>query len=238
MEFIYNYIIQTLMFMLKAKRFKNAIRIISSSPFNGISYLDLQESTKYPEYICPLVLKNLNLSQIVFRLKNSFIKRIIIKFQEFNSTTFTTKINGVYLTLFRITVDSSLLSPFVFGKKTEEIKINGIVNEIQSDLFRSFSKLTKLYIEIENLKEILHKGLKWINYFGSFKTRNQFLYLTMDNCIQTSCNDKENPLTNVLKNPYLFLDEDFCLFEKVPNQYLLIVILPLIEKQVFFLVSS
>jgi len=222
-------------FYLKGKTIEkcdpNYFSNIKTSPFSGVSILELQESTKYPEYICPLVMQNLNLLRISFYLKNSFIYRNIIKFQESNATNFRTNINRVVSFLYKITIDSSFLNTFVYGESIERIIITGIINEIQIDLFRSFSKLSYVWIEIENLKEILHQGLKFINFLGSGLKINKLLYLILGNCIRISCSAVTN-WNYDFKHPYLFPDEDFCLFEKVPDKKQLIVLLLSIEKKV------
>ena len=188
---------------------------ISTSPFSGVNILQLNPCTKYPEYICPLVLQNLNLTGFSFFLTISFVKKSLIKFREFNSTIFRTEIKQTFLHLYKITVDSSLLNQLVFGRNTGYICIFGILNEIQTDIFRTFTKLKYLSISIENLMKFFHKGLKWLNYLETGDVKlNQFLYLHLN--------------TSNLK----FLDEDFCLFVKVPDKTRLIIVLPPIENKV------
>ena len=116
-------------------------RSINTNPFSGVKYLYLTESVKFPKLVCPYALQNLNLSRLIFYLKNSFVKKYVLRFNEKSNHSFKNQIVGIIFRVYRIKVDLSILNELVFGRNTRTISINGILEGMHQDLFKSFFKL-------------------------------------------------------------------------------------------------
>ena len=76
--------------------------------------------------------------------------------------------------LFGITYDSldrSNLSPDLF-RKVKQLGITGVLNGIESNLFKSFVDLRVINIAVSNLREFFHTGNQWMSYLNLNASNN------------------------------------------------------------------
>lgn len=196
----------------------------------------------FPEKICPLIFKDMNLNQLVLTNtmfefdtsldhRNDLMSRLnskiqVITFNEISNLRLTRK----------------TLHPQVFANIVQlEIASTALI-EIEIDLFASFPQISVIYMGLYNIKGFLHKQvnqLEWVNYINhdlvnaTLKPQDYFRLVFVEFEAKTTSNtsifDKTGPddfgrLTpdNLYDSTYFphmayqFPDEDFCIFESFP----------------------
>ena len=123
--------------------------------------------SKFPEFMCPFVFMNSLLYQAtIFDVSNSFLNKNKIHFIEVTDEKIASQDMLSHVKYLRIqlkyeTMTSKILNKYVF-KYMEDLRIEGVLVDIQTDLFKSFEYLKNVDIRIENFKTFFHQG----NYLG------------------------------------------------------------------------
>jgi hypothetical protein len=104
----------------------------------------------------------------------------------------------------------------------EDLRIEGVLVDIQTDLFKSFEYLKNVDIRIENFKTFFHQGNYWLKHL------NEQVKVHLDDI-----NEIKNRIAEYMKlrfeysknatsfDPiYEYPDEDICLFKDFPHDHL------------------
>ena len=124
------------------------------------------------------------------------------------------------MSVYHIDLNSDILSRFVFGQ-VNSLDINGQLNSVQTDLFKSFSKLKILRFRTQNVKGLFSRNNEWLNYL------NNDVHVNLDNVFDIEKNF-EKELFLVLYQTfssivyYDYPDKDFCYFRNFPHERLVV----------------
>jgi hypothetical protein len=185
--------------------------------------LRITQYSKYSMNTCPYIFKNTIIDNLfLFDLKSSFINSNKLTFLKLNQTNndLNSKIYQVILSLYRIHFDENLFNKEIF-QNTTSLDLNGILNGIQDDLFKSFNELTLIRIRAQNVKQLFAANNKWLEYLNY-------------NLEIVDLNGPKDYIFNLLPNSifliiyqtfpklsfYDYPNEDFCLFAKFPHNKL------------------
>ena len=195
--------------------------------FTWISFI----YTKYQEEICPFVFQNSFLDQIYFTdITNSFLSRNLLNFVDvdFNKTDAPgVIIRKVILQLNYASLTTQILNKYLF-RIINKIKLYGVVNKIQSGLFLNFYYLKYMDLQIDNFRELFHKGNIWMKDLN-FLAKNFVQKNEIRNNLQYVFKIRFKYKLNVsfINQVYEYPDEDFCLFRHFPHDNLVLpVIVP------------
>ena len=134
------------------------------------SYVTFFPTTSYAHPICPFGFKNANLMRFyVANLRDDRVVQNVFRFSEITNTrNISINLNSVILNLefsniYRLKIDSNLVHPLVFHS-VQELVVDGTIEMIQTDLFRSLPMLRKIRIHLNNMREFFHASdNKWIS---------------------------------------------------------------------------
>lgn len=198
---------------------------INENFFSKIYYLyAFSSSVSHKTSVCPFVFHKArisylflsSISTIVFKNQLTFNRNIQI-----NSTSFNPLIGFLCLFLYHVDLDSRVLNKYVF-KNTLLLSINGIVNQIEDELFKSFPNLRLIIFKSENIRNIFQKRNKWLKYLN-IDVNKRIKHIDLNK--RYSLNDV---LTLAFKHShpnftlYDFPDADFCYFKDFPHLNLVI----------------
>jgi hypothetical protein len=191
----------------------------SASFLSRISFLILNTAVTYSTQTCPLLFHNVQIQVLIIdNLKESLIDKNILSFQNKSIEYIDTNILQLILNVFRYNLDERLLNEFIF-KNLVYLDINGILNSIQSDLFKHLKQLKLLRFRTQNAKSLLTKKNKWLNY----------LNVDTINLNQLDSNDYQDKMLfltifQVYSNVtfYDYPEQDFCYFKDFPHQRLVL----------------
>jgi hypothetical protein len=180
--------------------------------FNGksIQSLTLHSSNEYSRKTCPLIFYNTIITTLnIERIASSFLSRNVLSFirvKENNTNYLYAKIFHLIIKLYHLDLTTNLLNEMVF-EQIEALDIDGQINFIQDDLFKSFRKLQLIRFRTQNAKGLLTHKNKWFNSLN-LETK-QALILSI---FQT--------FSNVTF--YDYPDHDFCYLKDFPHQRLVL----------------
>jgi hypothetical protein len=144
----------------------------SNPYFNGYISL-IEHSTKYTTSICPLVFRNSLVKTLLFEgISSCLINKNELEFLSYNvidEDKLSSYIYHLNLGLYRSNLNKNMLNKHAFAF-TVVIEINGIINSIQTDLFKDF-KYLKLYTQgvvVENFWNIFFKNYNF-EEIGDYK---------------------------------------------------------------------
>jgi len=189
---------------------------------NSISFLILTPSTSFPiEKLCPLLFSNVNLKLLsiagmmtTLLVKNTFAFQTL--FDRENKTNINSEIFQCILTVYRDDLIANVLDRLVF-KRLKSLDINGELNFIQNDLFKSFKELKMLRFRSQNIKKLFSRQNEWLNYLN--------YDVNLENIYDIK-NNHDKILFLVLFQTYSnfsyyeYPDKDFCYFKDFPHQRL------------------
>jgi hypothetical protein len=169
---------------------------------------------------CPYIFENTSIYMIIFnKIITSFINSNKLTFLTIKNSSLNSRIFFAEFDLYRIQFDGNLFNEAIF-KKTVVLQINGILNSIQNDLFKSFNDLKIIRIQTQYVKQIFAKNNKWLEYLS-------FNFKPID------IDAAENLAKYLKKSIFLIIfqifpkltfydypNEDFCLFMKFPHNKL------------------
>jgi hypothetical protein len=84
----------------------------------------------------------------------------------------------------------------------------GLIYDIQADLFKHFAKLSYVSLILEKIESFYHNGNNWLSYLGYGKDPTEKLLVQIWHS------------NNILAKTYDYPDEDFCLFAHFPHERL------------------
>jgi hypothetical protein len=169
-------------------------------------------SVKYSTNTPKEIFLNTNLFELVINgLADSYLKQNMLGFLNLKSKTYlNSTIYRLYLNIYRANLTNNLLEPEIF-EKIEEIIIKGSLYGIESKLFKGFTNLKYIRLELENIRYLFNIGIEWIRSLNSdiyVNLKNKSSYLQyLNRSIYISIHDK---------NDYLFPNEDFCWYINFP----------------------
>ena len=125
----------------------------------------------YPTKMCPYIFLNSKVVQLFFRdISNSLINKNRLRFDEVleeNGENLSLKyLENLQLVVQYETLDQFILNPYLF-RNVIEINIFGVLNSIETFLFKDFSNLKSLDLSMLNLNEFLQRNLSWITYLNN-----------------------------------------------------------------------
>jgi hypothetical protein len=182
---------------------------------------------KFPDFLCPFVFMNSTLYQVtLFDVSNSYLNKNRINFIEVNDINITYKnmlsrIRYLRIQLKYETMTSKILNKYVF-RFIEDFRIEGVLVDIQSDLFKNFKFIKNVDIRIENFKAFFHRGNHWLKYLNEevkinlynineINSRiNEYMRLRFEYSKQATSFDRI----------YEYPEEDICLFKDFPHDHL------------------
>ena len=212
-----NYIIQNellLSLLFTCKKFILESPIFSSSP------------------ICPIIFDGASLDVFEVQNINPTNKFSIIKSSLLNKTNLPNDFYDVNINKFQISfsdfvLDESILSSYIFSKLNYLSITSSFLRDIQSDLFKYFSYLKILEVQLYNFNEfILTIGSddSWITNLNT----NISVDLSNETDVEINQVNKMKFYLTDLNETYLYPNEDFCLFVNYPHSKLVV---PIINTQ-------
>ena len=135
----------------------------------------------------------------------------------------------VYLLALELKYESltlKILNKSMF-KELMSIQVFGVINNIQADLFKYFGKIKSVDLLIDNLKDLFHRGNKWMMYLNNHVQVNLSNQTEIKSKISSSLNIRflYKAQKSFITQIYEYPDEDFCLFQYFPHDHL---VLPLL----------
>ena len=128
------------------------------------THFELNEN-EYSSNICALIFRDSLLNMFSIRkIISSLMNRnefIIKDSNEINSVQLNSNINILSLYTYRTELSNNILNKKVFRSLTF-IEINGCLNSIQTDVFKSFQLLKILAIRMQYIKNIFVRNNKWL----------------------------------------------------------------------------
>jgi len=167
--------------------------------------VSLKYSAKFSTQTCPFIFKNVVIYQLTIEgLSSSYIEVNILGFQNLTDIQLYATVFHFEVSLYRVDFNEQLLNKYVF-KELFVLDLDGVINSIQSDLFKSFTKLKLLRLRSQNVKRIFARKNEWIEWlnFNSADPRD-FLFVIYQ------------AFSNV--SFYEYPEEDFCYFKSFPHQ--------------------
>ena len=192
------------------------------------NYVFFYNPTIYKQKTCTFMFMNKNIQLLALNdIKNSFVDRNVLSFNDLTNYgepvyDLNCAISSLELEIYRINLGYDLLNRNVF-KKTKDISIKGVLNQIDSDFdpFGSFLDLKKITFFISNYHEFFYTNQKWLqlNYihksdkFNNFQNLNNFFEIIFIDNIR---NDYYLTASNIRFTYFKYENEDFCLFSQYP----------------------
>ena len=195
-----------------------------------IHYMDFhKKNVKFSKTpICPLYFKNANIHSFGLGIQlNTFYKRNYLSFSTFDTNSDMDFLNANIETVRteneKINIDSnSFLNKHVF-KNIKSLILDGVIDSIEKDIFRSFKQLTTIRFEIVFFAKLYRKGIEWVsalNFDLNVNLSNKSdldLKVNRMKTLQLVDSSFLQPLDNGI-----FQNEDFCLFKDFPFNQLVV----------------
>ncbi len=128
----------------------------------------LISNTIYSSKVCPFIFKNALIQELYLnQIKTSFVNSNILSFNKIENTAdLNTIVLHVDFSLYRIYFDENLLNLAIF-KYIQSLQIDGVINGIQNDLFKSFTNIKVLRIQTQHVKKLFATNNKWLEYLNN-----------------------------------------------------------------------
>ena len=196
------------------------------------------ENTRFPNSVCPFFFNNIQANRMTFILMiKTFYKSSFLKFSSnYKSAQQNSYVKSLYMEkIEKIDIDSYLLNENVF-KSIITLSIDGEINSIQEGIFKPFTYLRTIYLELNYFENLIHKGTKWIssiNHGFHINLSNQTqLKLNINRLVKISVDDKsQNRRANEIMT-ILVHDEDFCLFKDFPFDQMVLLLIHELTKRI------
>jgi hypothetical protein len=182
----------------------------------------LISNTIYSSKVCPFIFKNALIQELYLnQIKTSFVNSNILSFNKIENTAdLNTIVLHVDFSLYRIYFDENLLNLGIF-KYIQSLQIDGVINGIQNDLFKSFTNIKVLRIQTQHVKKLFATNNKWFEYLNNdlnpidLDGPDVYVSLFMQESIFLIIYQTFSKVTL-----YDYPNEDFCLFSKFPHDKL------------------
>jgi hypothetical protein len=192
----------------------------SDNFLNSFDFLKL-DNTIYPRVMCPYVFRKSSIKTLMFGdVSNSFLLKNRLNFRDSNNSIMT-MLRSIYLEIKYETLDSHNLNKHLFHYLSE-LSVNGVLNEVETDLFENFFYLKNINFQLENYKNFFHASnnewmssmnsrvnvnLSSINDLGAKFIMQKMLLLSFTSLNKMSSFDRD----------YEYPNEDLCLFQYFPH---------------------
>ena len=187
-------------------------------------------NTQFKTPVCPLIFQNAKIFQFkLSHLVESYVKRNKIDFlDDLNISSLNADINTYQLeNFYGLDLNIRLLNIEMFNK-TIHFEFDGVINSIQTDLFRTFENVKYIKFNPVFLLDLVRKqGIDWMKYINYGMKANLSDLESMGSNMEKS-KEIQFILKNVLgflnnDKVHFFYDEDFCLFKDFPFEQLIII---------------
>jgi len=186
-----------------------------------LSVLTIGSGTIYSLKTCSYIFKNTKIITLSLNeIRSSFINSNILTFLKIKNNNLNSDIFHADFTLYRVFLDANLLNEAIF-KETQCLDINGILNGIQNDLFKSFKQMKLIRIRTQFVKHIFAKNNKWLEFLN-FHLES----IDPDGSVEIFAKYLEKSIYLIIYQSfprltfYDYPNEDFCLFNKFPHNKL------------------
>ena len=191
---------------------------------NSIRNLFLFSMTS--EMLCPILFLKSNLKLLsISPISSSLIEKRCFSFETLHNQTdeidIDSKIFQFIISVYRVDLNENLLSPLVF-RQLKILDINGQLNSIENDLFKSLKQLKMLRFRSQNIKKLFSRQNEWLNYL------NYHVYVDSYNPYDLSGQHRDSILFLILFQIYSnveyydYPDKDFCYFKNFPHKRLVL----------------
>ena len=194
--------------------------------FKNVIIIMLNKS-KFNQRICPLMFSASRLYMVhIADISNSFMSKNRLGFVELDeSTEKIMQINSLFILYLQMDYENLTrenLNRNVF-RRIQEVSIRGILDDIQSDLFHTFPYMKNLHLYLSNLRQLFHRGNKWMTSLNSRikvdpKNETQIANAILKKDFMRlflSYNTQFVSFDQVYEYP----DEDLCLFKNYPHHH-------------------
>ena len=124
--------------------------------------LRLNKRTIYSLKTCPYVFRNTLIKLIsIEQISSSFINTNILSFLNKEIVDLNSRIFQLNIYLYHIYMDEKLLNKHVF-KYLTVLDLNGVIENIQPDLFKSLENIRFIRLRTQNVQNLFNKNNKWI----------------------------------------------------------------------------
>jgi len=193
-----------------------------------IRNLDFRRKIFYSKTVCPYIfMKSPLRSMSLFEITNSLIYKNIFEFIDVNEThefnMGLKQFENLALDIAYERITHKLIEKNVFNKM-KFLSLNGIIYDIQADLFASFGEIRLIYISVDNFGIFFHKGLDWLQYL------NLGIYVSLN---ETELNIRGanynlnyavhiifHEVWSIFRDIYEYPNQDLCLFKDFPHHRL------------------
>ncbi|CAF1043748.1 unnamed protein product [Brachionus calyciflorus] len=169
----------------------------SYSKFSAIKFA----LVTYSKNTCPLIFDFLIISELIFYgISDIFIKKNILGFRNLENTTQNYQISSLSLHIFKSKLTRDLIDHNLFNN-TESFEINGLIVQIESDVFDKM-KPKVIHFQTDDLLSLFQDGGFWLNSFQIITNP-----LKLENFYE------------IILDGYKFFnlkDENLCFFKHVP----------------------
>ena len=191
-----------------------------ASFFKSAQALVFRNFNFYAKPTCPRLFNGSTMKLFVIGyISNSLLNKNTFEFMSVDSNEkISNQLDTVYITLTYERLSNKILNELVF-KNIKYLSISFRLDGIQSDLFKNLNKLSKISLNLHNMREFFHQGNKWLPYL---KYNSHLVDLSVNKIYNA-------PILNVLfrhdtlssfNQVYKYPDEDFCLFYRFPHEKL------------------
>ena len=191
----------------------------TESLIENFHILLLTESVKFLTNTCPIIFNNTHIEFIsIYKISTTLIHNNFLEFQTMNANVsqyFQSSIFQFLVTLYHYDLNSKFLNQDIF-RKLYVLDLNGIINKIQGDVFKSLKRLKMLRLRSQKVKKLFMENNKWLEY------------LNYD--VKINLADREDYAANLDKililvifqtfpiyEFYDYKEEDFCYFRNFPH---------------------
>ena len=192
--------------------------------FGSMENVMFTDTTVFSNQVCPYVFMNTHLKSINFEgISNSFLYKNQLQFINANdSNDIDLNIQYLELAIFGFYYEhltKKNMNKLVFSK-AKTLVVHGIVYDIQTDLFASFKNIRYIVLKLNNLKNFLQSGTKWVNYLNADINVNHSRLIKSNWILNRVVLIEMLTLEKIFRNDYDYPNEDICIFKEFPHNQL------------------
>jgi len=182
---------------------------------NSIIY---QFDAYYSLNTCPYIFKDTIIASLaLFNIRSSYIDSNILSFLKIKNDINSNIFHAGFI-VYRAHFNDNLFNEAIF-KNTKSLYLYGIINSIQTDLFKAFNQMKLIQIHTQHVKQLFSRNNKWFEYlnfhFKPIENPDEDVVLFMKKSIYLMIYQTFPRVTF-----YDYPNEDFCFFNKFPHNKL------------------
>jgi hypothetical protein len=190
--------------------------------FNKFKTVGFKKDVRYYLNTPKIAFKNAIVSGFLFEnLVNSSLMKNYFTFNslEADDTDLNSTIGYIFITAFRLKINSEIIDKEVF-KKMRSVNFQSDILGIEADTFRGLTYLKQIQVDIFSLKMFFHRGTEWMTNLNNlvsvdFNNSSQKFYKSD----QMKLGFAQTITDNLNAFYYDFPDEDFCYFKNFPHKH-------------------